>query len=69
MRAVLQILGLIARIWGWFFDKSHSKSAQYEDAKNTNAKAITSGDAATVNARLDVDLDRLSDNAPDKSNP
>lgn len=57
--AILEILKDALDIFTFFFKRKTSPSAQYDQAKDTNAKAIESGDAATVNARLAADLDSL----------
>lgn len=43
--------------------KQDDPQSQYEKAKSENAKAVTSGDAAAVNAALDRSVDGLPDDA------
>jgi glucose-6-phosphate dehydrogenase assembly protein OpcA len=61
LSAILNILSKLLTLFVWWKADKRDPANQYEQAKSDNAKAVTSGDADSVNARLDSDLDRLRD--------
>lgn len=67
--SLLKILAVVAKIFGYLFDKKTSPSGQYDQAKTDNANAVLRGDAAAVNARIERNIDRLSDDGPGAGNP
>jgi hypothetical protein len=67
---IKSLLALLAKLAEWGFwerkrkaDRDDDPENKYAKAKEENAKAVVSGDADHVNARLDARLDSLQ-NAP-----
>jgi hypothetical protein len=58
-KIIASIFWLIVR---WFKRKDDPR-IQYDKAKEENARIIASGDADSLNRKLDADCDRLPDNA------
>jgi hypothetical protein len=63
--AILKILSVVASIWGWFFNRKHSSSGQYEQAKSDNAKIIESHNQDAINLRVDELTNRVSNKQAD----
>ena len=65
--SLLNILSKLLTLWVWWKGDKRKPSNQYDQAKQDNGKAVTSGDADYVNAALDRNLDRLRNS--DRGNP
>ena len=63
MSNIWSIIATIGKFLWRYFCRKDDPQIQYDKAKEENARIIATGDADSLNRKLDADCDRLPDNA------